>query len=365
MGSWCMNADFEFGETDAVKQKRRSPLKIHSNWNKHANGKEHELRHTDWTGGGLSVEVNEEGIRRVAWSSIKDGLRYPFWVYSSQRGQVVGPSRSRVYHKKRATRNKYKSGFKSLKWVARGEKPIVGLDSFCDTRGLEKPVLDSGPNGDTSMGFPNFPNIPELNPIRLDMGDSSSLADLRLTAPDSVLVASSKTPFDSSGSTESTMEVGSTESRTPVRTTGLATPVPMTGLSSPMGVPRSDVDERNSSATHMHMASLVGATLSKDKGVVAHQHWASPMDVSGCIKFPLKMGFKFCSDRNSTLGFYMLSGGLISEGKRLVILDFVPRLVGPSFPDLFLEFLRAGSMGLGVSGQEANSFSSKELFKSS
>ena len=35
----------------------------------------------------------------------------------------------------------------------------------------------------------------------------------------------------------------------------------------------------------------------------------------------------------------MLSGGLISEGKRSVILEFVPRLVGPSFPDLFLELL--------------------------
>ena len=91
------------------------------------------------------------------------------------------------------------------------------------TRGPEKPVLDSGPNGDTSMGFPNFPNIPELNPIRLEVGESSSLADLKLTthkALDSVLVASSKTQHDSSGSTESTTEVGSTEPTTPVLTTG-------------------------------------------------------------------------------------------------------------------------------------------------
>ena len=42
----------------------------------------------------------------------------------------------------------------------------------------------------------------------------------------------------------------------------------------------------------------------------------------------------------------------------------MPRLVGlgPSFPDLFLGFLRAGSLGLGVSGEEVNSFSSKEFF---
>ena len=52
---------------------------------------------------------------------------------------------------------------------------------------------------------------------------------------------------------------------------------------------------------------------------------------------------------------------LISEGKRSVILEFVPRLAGPSFPDLFLEFLQTGSLGFGVSGKEANSYSSKDL----
>ena len=61
----------------------------------------------------------------------------------------MGPSRSRVYHKRRVTRDNYNSGFKSLKWVIRGEKPIVGLGSNCDIKGLEKPVLDLGPNGDT------------------------------------------------------------------------------------------------------------------------------------------------------------------------------------------------------------------------
>ena len=91
MGSRCINEEFEFGETDTVKEKRRPPLKIHSNWNKHAYGKECELRHLDWAEGGLSVEVNGEGIRRVAWSFNKDGLRHSIWFYSSQREQVVGP----------------------------------------------------------------------------------------------------------------------------------------------------------------------------------------------------------------------------------------------------------------------------------
>ena len=61
------------------------------------------------------------------------------------------------------------------------------------------------------------------------------------------------------------------------------------------------------------------------------------------------------------MGYNKLSGGFISEGKRLVSLEFMPRLIGPPFSNQFLEFLRAGSMGFGVSGQEVNSFSSKEL----
>nr|POE93734.1 hypothetical protein CFP56_30506 [Quercus suber] len=86
------------------------------------------------------------------------------------------------------------------------------------------------------------------------------------------------------------------------------------------------------------------------EGVLStHQCWVSLVEVLGCTESLLKMGFSFSSDRNSILGFNMLLGGLISEGKMLVILEFVPRLVGPSFPDLFLEFLRVGSMDFGVS----------------
>lgn len=40
----------------------------------------------------------------------------------------------------------------------------------------------------------------------------------------------------------------------------------------------------------------------------------------------------------------------------------MPQLVGPSFPDLFLGFLLAGSLGLSVLGEEVNSFSTKEFF---
>ena len=158
-----------------------------------------------------------------------------------------------------ATRDSFNSGSKNLKWVTRGEKPIVGLGSNCDTRGPEKPVLDLGPNGDTCMGFPNIPE--ELtNPIRLEVGESSSLADPRPTthkAHDSVMVASSKTTMtepklmkahDSSGSTESTT------------TTRLATPMVMS---------RSDDDERSLSINQVHVVSPVGVTQTEVEGVLS------------------------------------------------------------------------------------------------
>ena len=61
------------------------------------------------------------------------------------------------------------------------------------------------------------------------------------------------------------------------------------------------------------------------------------------------------------MGSNMVSGGLASIDTRSVTLEFVPRLIEPSFPEHFLEFLRVGSVGFGASGQEANSFSSKDF----
>ena len=240
--------------------------------------------------------MNREGITRVAWSSNKDGLMHSIWVNSSQREQVMGPSRSQVYHKRRATRDSFNSGSKSLKRVTRGEKPIVGLGSNCDTRGLEKLVLDLGPNGDTCMGFPNI--LEELtSPIRLEVGESSSLADSRPTthkAHDSVMVVSSKTTttepklmkaHDSSGSTEPMTEVGSTE---PTITTGLATSVVMS---------RSDDDERSLSINQVYVVSPVGATQTEVEGVLStHQRWVSSVEVSRCTESLLKMGFRFSSN---------------------------------------------------------------------
>ena len=71
--------------------------------------------------------------------------------------------------------------------------------------------------------------------------------------------------------------------------------------------------------------------------------------VLGCSKSTPLMVFRRTSDQNSFLGSISLSGGLISEDLRTVILELVPRSFGPSFPELFLDH-RAGSLGLGVLG---------------
>ena len=112
------------------------------------------------------------------------------------------------------------------------------------------------------------------------------------------------------------------------------------------------------------MVSSVGATQTKVEGVLSiHQRWVSPVEVSGCTEPLLKMGFRLSSNWNCILGYNKLLGGLISEVKRSVFLEFVPRLIGPPFLDQFLEFLRARSMGFVVSGLEVNTFSSKELLR--
>ena len=62
---------------------------------------------------------------------------------------------------------------------------------------------------------------------------------------------------------------------------------------------------------------------------LTHRRWVSSVVV---------VGF----DWNSILGFNILSGGLIYEGKRSVILEFVPRLVGPSVPIFFWSLCEMG-----------------------
>ncbi|KAL0006285.1 hypothetical protein SO802_013846 [Lithocarpus litseifolius] len=64
------------------------------------------------------------------------------------------------------------------------------------------------------------------------------------------------------------------------------------------------------------------------------------------------MFFRLSSDRNCILGSISVVGGTGFEGKRTVVLDFVPQWAGPSPPNLFLEMVQAGAPGLEVLGQE-------------
>nr|POF21294.1 hypothetical protein CFP56_53503 [Quercus suber] len=93
-----------------------------------------------------------------------------------------------------------KGGFNSFKWVIRGQKEhMVGLCTNCDTQGQVKPVVGSDPCCDTTVGLPHLLNLEFTGLIKFEVGESSSLADLRpLTheAHESVMVASSKTGHD-------------------------------------------------------------------------------------------------------------------------------------------------------------------------
>ena len=83
VGSWCIYVEFNLGETNIVGNKRRFLLKLNLNLNESAYGKERELRNSYWTREGLTVEVNGEGKRRVAWNSNKGGSRSSKWVTRS------------------------------------------------------------------------------------------------------------------------------------------------------------------------------------------------------------------------------------------------------------------------------------------
>ena len=128
MGSRRINVEFNLGETNLVGNKRRFPLKFISNLNESVYGKEHELRNSYWTGEDLTVEVNGEGKRHVAWNSNKGGRRSSKWVTRSQREHVVGPSSGLRVQKdpvvgsdqfRRVARNSNKGGLRSSKWVTR------------------------------------------------------------------------------------------------------------------------------------------------------------------------------------------------------------------------------------------------------
>ena len=77
VGSRCRTEELNFGKTNPVGYKRRSPLNFKSNSTDHVYRNKRELGNSDWAGKSLTVEVNREGKRRVVWN--KGGLRSSLW----------------------------------------------------------------------------------------------------------------------------------------------------------------------------------------------------------------------------------------------------------------------------------------------
>ena len=73
VGSWHSAEEFYVGKTNRVGYNKRSPLNFKSVWLEYGYGNKHELGSSDWAGKSLTIEVNGEGKRRVAWN--KGGLR--------------------------------------------------------------------------------------------------------------------------------------------------------------------------------------------------------------------------------------------------------------------------------------------------
>ena len=81
----------------------------------------------------------------------------------------------------------------------------------------------------------------------------------------------------------------------------------------------SDDDEGSLSVYQLQVVSPVRVMQTDDVGVLSNHHSCDlPVEVSGCTESPSTMVFSSSSDRNSILSSNMLSGGLISKGKRSV-----------------------------------------------
>ena len=135
MGSWSSTGDFNVGKLFPERNFRRFPLNFKANRTEHDYGKKHELRKSVWTGKSLTIIVNGEGKRSVAWN--KGCLKSSILVSRGKRDHVLGSSS-----------------------VSRVHRPVVGLDQ-----------------ADTQVGLP-FPEL--TGPSRKEEWVSPSVGDLRL-----------------------------------------------------------------------------------------------------------------------------------------------------------------------------------------
>ena len=154
VGSRRINVELNLGETNPVGNKRIFPLKFNSNLNESVYVKEHELRNSYRIGEGLTVEVNGEGKRRVAWNSNKGGLRSSKWVTRSQREHMVGPSSGSQFQKdsvvgsdqfRRVAGNSNKGGLRSSKWFTKSQREhVMGPSSRSLGQSLSPTLAQTG-----------------------------------------------------------------------------------------------------------------------------------------------------------------------------------------------------------------------------
>ena len=134
MGSQCSAEEFYIGKTNRVGYNKIFPLHFKSVWFEHDYGNKRVLRSSDWAGNNLTVEVNGEGKRKVAWK--KRGLRNSLLVTRDQKEYVS--SSLRDHH-----------------------SSLVGSGN--------------------QVGLPVFPGGPEpTGPMRLEVGESPTVGDPRL-----------------------------------------------------------------------------------------------------------------------------------------------------------------------------------------
>ena len=129
----CLGMEFYIGKTNRVGYNKIFPLHFKSVWFEHDYGNKRVLGSSDWAGNSLTVEVNGEGKRRVAWK--KGGLRNSLLVTRDQKEYV--PSSLRVHHSS---------------------------------------LVDSG----NQVGLPVFPGPEPTGPMRLEVGESPTVGDPRL-----------------------------------------------------------------------------------------------------------------------------------------------------------------------------------------
>ena len=173
--------EFNLGETNPVGNKRSFPLNFKSKVKDSVYGKVWELRNAHWTGEGLTIKVNEEGKRHVAWNSFKGGLRTSNWVSRSQKDHMMGPPNGSWVLKNPMIGStkfrcdagiSYKGGWRNSKWVIRNqEKSVVSpssgsRDQLCPT--LAQTVLGSLQLNKSCFSGPSV----------FEMGEPSSLTSL-------------------------------------------------------------------------------------------------------------------------------------------------------------------------------------------